>query len=101
LEAFIELDFIGQRLVGGKSLTITLVLQSQGCLLGQGISPVLNTGSTNANLPLSQGLLVVTIGASTHTVHGNFMTGSLENGFEQLLEFVQKVGNKRGNRRGK
>jgi tripeptide aminopeptidase len=92
----VQLELIGQRPVGEISDQHPLVLQAKSCLLDQGIRPILNIGSTDANLPLSMGLPAVTIGltqgASAHTVHEYILIDPLEKGFEQLLQLVQRIG---------
>jgi tripeptide aminopeptidase len=92
----VHLDLIGQRPAGEIPEQHPLVLLAKSCLVEQGIQPVLNIASTDANLPLSLGLPAVTIGlthgASAHTVHEYILTDSLEKGFEQLVQLVQRIG---------
>jgi tripeptide aminopeptidase len=86
---------IGQRPVGEIPSTHPLVLAAQTCLVDQGIKPILNIGSTDANLPLSRGYPAITIGLSSggsaHTVHEYFHTEPLKKGLEQLLALVQMI----------
>jgi tripeptide aminopeptidase len=92
----VQLDLIGQRPGGEIPDNHPLVRQAQSCLVEQGFRPVLNIGSTDANLPLSRGYPAVTIGltsgASAHTVHEYILTDPLHKGFEQLVQLVQKIG---------
>jgi acetylornithine deacetylase/succinyl-diaminopimelate desuccinylase-like protein len=94
-DVHVQLELIGQRPVGEISNDHPLVLQAQSCLMEQGLRPVLNIGSTDANLPLSLGFPAVTIGltsgASAHTVHEYILTAPLQKGFEQLVQLVQKI----------
>lgn len=91
----IRLDLIGQRPVGEISNTHPLVLAAQACLVNQGIKPILNIGSTDANLPLSRGYPAVTIGLSSggsgHTVHEYIYTEPIKKGLEQLISLVQMI----------
>jgi acetylornithine deacetylase/succinyl-diaminopimelate desuccinylase-like protein len=61
----------------------------------QGVNPVLTSGSTDANIPLSKGYPAVVLGISTggsaHTVHEYIHTEPVEKGMEQLLNFVSRV----------
>jgi acetylornithine deacetylase/succinyl-diaminopimelate desuccinylase-like protein len=92
----VEVEVIGQRPGGEIRDNHPLVLHARESLRELGIQPVLTIGSTDANLPLSLGLPAVTIGlttgASAHTVHEYILTGPLRQGFEQLVNLVQKVG---------
>lgn len=89
----IRMELIGRRPVGELQSTHTLVQAARSCLLEQGISPQLNIGSTDANLPLSLGYPAITIGLSSgaraHTVHEYIYTEPLKKGLAQLLALVQ------------
>jgi acetylornithine deacetylase/succinyl-diaminopimelate desuccinylase-like protein len=68
---------------------------AQECLRTIGIEPHLNTGSTDANLPLSRGIPSITIGLTTggraHTVHEYINLPLLVKGLEQVLQLVSRV----------
>ena len=91
----IGLEIIGQRPSGGLPVEHPLVRLAQDCLRASGVEPHLNTGSTDANLPLSLGLPSITIGLTTggrgHTVHEFINLPPLEKGLEQLLCLVGRV----------
>jgi len=91
----VEAEMIGQRPAGELPAEHPLVRLAQDCLRAAGVEPHLNTGSTDANLPLSRGLPAVTIGLTTggraHTVHEYINLAPLEKGMEQLTRLVSKV----------
>jgi acetylornithine deacetylase/succinyl-diaminopimelate desuccinylase-like protein len=91
----IETKIIGQRPSGALPAEHPLVRLAQDCLRRVGIEPHLNTGSTDANLPLSLGLPSITIGLTTggraHTVHEFINIPPLEKGMDQVLQLVSKV----------
>ncbi len=91
----VEAEIIGQRPSGEIPAEHPLVRLAQDCLRAVEIEPRLNTGSTDANLPLSRGIPSVTIGLTTggraHTVHEFINLAPLEKGMEQLLRLVSKV----------
>ena len=91
----VELEVIGQRPSGELPGDHPLVRLAQECLREEGIEPRLNIGSTDANLPLSQGMPAVTIGLATggkaHTVHEFINIPPLEKGMRQLVRLVQRV----------
>ena len=68
----VETEIIGQRPSGELAADHPLVRLAEDCLRAVGVKPHLNTGSTDANLPLSRGLPSITIGLTTggraHTV---------------------------------
>jgi len=91
----VEAEIIGQRPSGELSADHPLVRLTQDCLHAAGVEPHLNTGSTDANLPLSRGLPSVTIGLTTggraHTIHEFINLPPLEKGMEQVLQLVSNV----------
>jgi tripeptide aminopeptidase len=91
----VEIEMIGQRPSGGLPAEHPLVRLAQDCLRSTGIEPHLNTGSTDANLPLSLGFPSVTIGLTTggraHTVQEFINLPPLEKGLEQVLCLVSRV----------
>jgi tripeptide aminopeptidase len=94
----IAVEVIGRRPSGEISLEHPLVQLAQRCLLEEGIEPRLNTGSTDANLPLSLGFPSATIGLTTggraHTVHEFINIQPLEKGMKQLVKLVSMVWDK-------
>jgi len=90
-----EADVIGQRPAGEISIHHPLVKLGEECLREQGINPILTSGSTDANIPLSRGFPAVVLGISTggsaHTVQEYIHTGPVAKGMEQLLNFVSRV----------
>ena len=91
VELFAEL--IGQRPVGeipAHHPLVTLAVQS---LRDLGLQPCLNIGSTDANLPLSEGFPAVCIGLTTgrgaHTLNEYILTRPLRNGLEQVLRVIE------------
>ncbi len=91
----VEAEIIGQRPSGELPAEHPLVRLAQECLRAVGIEPLLNTGSTDANLPLSRGLPSVTIGLTTgaraHTVQEFINLAPLEKGLGQVLRLVSKI----------
>jgi len=91
----VEADVIGQRPAGELSPDHPLVTLAEECLREQGLEPVLITGSTDANIPLSRGYPAIVLGISTggsaHTVHEYINTEPVEQGIAQLANFVERV----------
>ena len=91
----VEAEVIGQRPAGEISRHHPLVKLGEECLREQGVNPVLTSGSTDANIPLSKGYPAVVLGISTggsaHTVQEYIHTEPVEKGMEQLLNFVSRV----------
>lgn len=90
-----EARVIGQRPAGEISPQHPLVKLGEDCLREQGISAVLTSGSTDANVPLSKGypavVMGVTTGGSAHTVQEYINTGPVALGMEQLARFVHRL----------
>src|SRR5215216_926903 len=88
----VEAEVIGQRPAGEMSPTHPLVNLAEECLREQGLNPILTSGSTDANVPLSKGYPAVVLGISTggsaHTVKEYIHTEPVEKGMEQLVRFV-------------
>jgi acetylornithine deacetylase/succinyl-diaminopimelate desuccinylase-like protein len=88
-------EIIGQRPPGEIVPDHPLVRLAQACLVEQRIEPVLTTGSTDANIPLSQGypalVLGLTRGGGAHTAQEFFETAPLAQGLEQLVQFVSRA----------
>lgn len=91
----VEAKVIGQRPAGEMSPNHPLVKLAEECLREQDIEPILTTGSTDANIPLSKGYPAIVLGVSTgggaHTVHEFISTGPVAQGMEQLVRFVERV----------
>jgi len=62
-----------------------------------GLEPVLTIGSTDANIPLSKGLpalvLGLTRGSGAHTLDEAIEVEPVEQGLEQLVQFVSRLWN--------
>jgi tripeptide aminopeptidase len=93
----VEMEEIGQRPSGGIAPNHPLVRLAQDCLRGVGIEPHLNTGSTDANLPLSLDIPAVTIGLTTggraHSMQEYINTPPLEKGLEQVVALASRAWN--------
>ena len=91
----VETEIVGLRPSGELPADHPLVRLAADCLRAAGVEPHLNTGSTDANLPLSRGLPSLTIGLTTggraHTVHEFINLPPLEKGMDQVLRLVSKV----------
>jgi len=91
----VEAEVIGQRPAGEMSPTHPLVNLAEECLREQGLNPILTSGSTDANVPLSKGYPAVVLGISTggsaHTVKEYIHTEPVEKGMEQLVMFVERA----------
>lgn len=92
----IEADAIGARPAGEMPVGHPLVRLAQACLEEQGWEPVLTSGSTDANIPLSRGypalVLGVTRGGGAHTKGEFIELAPVERGMAQLVRFVRSVG---------
>ncbi len=89
----VECTLIGQRPAGRISARHPLVLLAQRCLEAQGVPAPLNIGSTDANVPLSQGLPSVCVGltrgSGAHTLQEQILTAPLSQGLIQLVMLVK------------
>lgn len=87
------LSLIGDRPAGEISADHPLVGLAVNCLQEQGIKPRLNIGSTDANIPLSQGLPAVCVGITSgrfaHTPQEQINLAPINKGMHQLVELVQ------------
>jgi len=90
-----EAEVIGQRPAGEMSADDPLVQLAQECIREQGLEPVLTSGSTDANIPLSKGypavVLGVTTGGGAHTTNEFINIAPIEKGMGQLVRFVERV----------
>lgn len=91
----VEMELIGSRPAGELDANHRLVQQAVSGLQSQGLQPVLNIASTEANLPLSLGYpalaLGLTHGANGHTLHEYILTDPLKQGMAQLLHLAEAV----------
>ena len=91
----IEMEVIGSRPAGEIAANHPLIQLAQECLLAQGSSVTLTSGSTDANIPLSRGypslVLGVSTGGSAHTVHEYVDVEPVKKGMECLTEFVKRL----------
>jgi tripeptide aminopeptidase len=90
-----KMETIGRRPAGSIPAGHPLVRLAEDCLRQQGLNANLTIGSTDANLPLSQGYpaicLGVTTGGGAHTPEEFINTPPLRQGLEQLAAFVTGV----------
>jgi di/tripeptidase len=86
-------EIIGDRPVGALSKGHPLVRLAYRCLEEQGIHPILNIGSTDANIPLSRGLpaicLGLTHGGGAHTSKEYILKAPIAQGIAQLVAIVE------------
>jgi acetylornithine deacetylase/succinyl-diaminopimelate desuccinylase-like protein len=91
----INQEEIGSRPVGGLALTHPLVQRAIRVLSNLGVDPSPGIGSTDASLPLSQGLPAVCIGLTrgggAHTAQEYILTGYLKTGLTQLANLAQRA----------
>ena len=91
----VEMVSIGRRPSGEFSPDQPIIRLAQACLREQGLEPVLTVGSTDANVPLSKGypalVLGLTRGGGAHTVHEFIETQTLNQGLEQIVQFVTRL----------
>lgn len=83
---------IGKRPAGELSRSHPMVSWAEQCLRAQGLKPSLQIGSTDANIPLSQGLpaicLGVTRGGGAHTTGEYILTAPVASGLAQIIQFI-------------
>jgi tripeptide aminopeptidase len=86
-------ELIGQRPAGKIPANHQLVKLARQALAAQGLEANLAIGSTDANIPLSQGLPAITIGLSTghgaHTANEYVQTQPLVKGLAQVVSVVE------------
>lgn len=90
-----KVEVIGQRPAGHLPSDHPLVSLAVNCLQEQGITARLNTGSTDANCPLSYGLPAVCVGITTgggsHTTEEFINVRPVEQGLKQLIALVSQA----------
>lgn len=91
-------EVIGERPAGGISAEHELVQLAVRCSQEQGLDVILTTGSTDANIPLSQNIPAVVMGITTgggaHTTNEYIDINPLKKGIESLVRFVELAGEK-------
>jgi acetylornithine deacetylase/succinyl-diaminopimelate desuccinylase-like protein len=91
----VEAEVIGERPAGEMSADHPLIKLAQACLREQGMDAVLTSGSTDANIPISKGypalVMGVTKGGNAHTKNEFIDVRPVEQGMEQLVNFVEKA----------
>ena len=94
-DVHVNLEIIGQRPAGQIIASHPLVQLAECCLRAQGITPHLTIGSTDANIPLSQGLPAITLGITTghgaHTPGEYINTPPVAQGLAQLLALAENI----------
>ncbi len=89
-------DVIGQRPAGDIPADHPLVQLAVDCTYEAGLEAVLTSGSTDANIPLSQGfpavVMGITTGGSAHTTHEYINTEPITKGMEIIVRFVERAG---------
>ena len=90
-----EAEVIGARPAGEINPDHPLIQLALECVREQGIEPVLTTGSTDANIPLSLGypalVLGITTGGGAHTTNEFINPAPIEKGIQQLVRFVERM----------
>lgn len=91
----ISAQLIGDRPAGELPATHPLIRLTMGCLEKAGLTPALNIGSTDANIPLSLGLPAVciglTVGGGAHTLKEFISVEPVRLGMLQLVRLVEGV----------
>jgi len=91
----VDAEVIGHRPAGELSSRHPLIQLADECIREQGLEPILTTGSTDANIPLSRGypalVLGVTKGGDAHTKDEFIHTAPIRLGMEQLVSFVDRA----------
>jgi tripeptide aminopeptidase len=90
-----DVQVIGQRPAGEIAPEHPLIRLAQTCLAEQETEAVLTAGSTDANIPLSQGypalVLGLTEGGGAHTVQEFIETEPVTKGLAHIVNFVKRV----------
>ncbi len=91
----IEMDVIGNRPAGEIPSDHRIVRLAAECLDEQGLTAILTSGSTDANVPLSRGIPAVVLGITTgggaHTLHEYIDIAPIRKGMEQVVRFVERA----------
>ncbi|MDO8752859.1 MAG: M20/M25/M40 family metallo-hydrolase [Anaerolineales bacterium] len=93
-------EVIGERPAGGISAEHEFVQLAIKCSQEQGLEVILTTGSTDANIPLSQNIPAVVMGITTgggaHTTNEYIDLDPVGKGVDGVVRFVELVGQLRG-----
>ena len=91
----VSAQVIGNRPVGELHRQHPLVLKAMQALKEVGVEPNFNIGSTDANIPLSQGLPAICVGITTgsgaHTLDEYIDIPPVSQGLKQLLKLVHFI----------
>jgi len=91
----VSAEVIGDRPAGELQAEHPLVKLAHKCYVENGISAILNIGSTDANEPLSRGLPAICVGLTTgggaHTLSEYIDTKPFEQGLGVLVDLVQAI----------
>ena len=89
-------EVIGERPAGEISAEHEFVQLALKCTQEQELDAVLTAGSTDANIPLSEGIPAVVMGITTgggaHTVNEFIELKPIEKGMNSVVRFVEQVG---------
>jgi len=92
----ITAEVIGERPAGEIPADHALVKLAVDCMAEHGMSAILTTGSTDANIPLSQGIPAVVMGITTgggaHTTNEYMDIEPMERGLASVVSFVERLG---------
>ncbi len=92
----ISAEVIGERPAGEISVNHLFVQLAVNCTQEQGLEAILTSGSTDANIPLSENIpavvMGITTGGSAHTVNEFIDVKPIELGMNTLIRFVEQVG---------
>jgi acetylornithine deacetylase/succinyl-diaminopimelate desuccinylase-like protein len=90
-------EVIGERPAGEISAEHEFIKLAIACVEEQNISATLTSGSTDANIPLSQNIpavvLGITSGGGAHTVNEYIDVNGIEKGMASVVRFVEGAGN--------
>jgi tripeptide aminopeptidase len=93
-------EVIGERPAGEIAPEHPLVRLATECLMEQGLTPALTSGSTDANIPLNRGfpaiVVGITTGAGAHTLNEYIETSPVRKGLQQLVLLVERLLTARG-----
>ncbi|HCB01666.1 MAG TPA: peptidase M20 [Anaerolineae bacterium] len=88
-------EVIGERPAGEISAEHEFIKLAVQCVEEQNISATLTSGSTDANIPLSQNIpsvvLGITSGGGAHTINEYLDIEPIEKGIKSIVSFVEKV----------
>jgi len=91
----VDVEVTGERPAGTIPVDHPLMRLAGECISAQGIEPTFTSGSTDANVPLSLGLpalvLGITTGGGAHTSHEYVDIEPIQQGMQQLADFVERA----------